>query len=1510
MPSVKNPGFLTPRAGQVPAKTVPSAGLIQPNRDIEPLKAHLQDPSRAHMASAIGIVDAGGFFATDEVEDALQEIGGGSASGRQNGVLSGCTFTTAGTTLTLAAGSKILFKGMLRDVSGESVVVSVGTKYIYFDGTTGVLTANAALIADLTLGFVLVARVVSTGVAITSSIDLRFFVVSLDRKVDYTVRDGGLNQANDEAEACFVTLEAAFFWLNNFAPYVESKRTLIVRGEHTVTDTLTLSQDGVEIRGEGGATITFTSASQNLIHCTATDDVIFRDLTFLCNGSDSNVTAFATSVSTTNFLFERCKFTQTGTLRWYYGIYAVDLVGTQQRMVVRDCYFNVSDAYCAAIYMKDAFECSFENVKVEGNAYWTGSTGISLGSTTGAVESRNRINNLHVDNMAYGVDLYLAGIGTVVSDCYLKNVRYGVFIGAGCDETIVSNCNIELYSTNNAYSCVLVDSNGCIVQDSTFKTAFGTAYPALRVVNGVQLNVAYHTTLSNNTYVDFRCIGSNSQVDGVFALNVRGLNISGSTFLNSSITVAGNATGTSRDVVISDNIFRATTAEAVAYAALRVWGTSGAVISDNRLLLNAVGDTSYGRDGIQVGGGPLIYLAGSFAAGYSMNVTVTGNSISAATNTHIQITGDVRGFTVAENAIDGFLSSDVKIPGYNGISILGSSTLAPSNGTVNGNMVRRCRDGILVEGDSALRIRGLNLTGNSVSECVKASDGLDNFDDKGCKGIGLNYVSDSVVSSNTIRDIGIIKDNSGAADHPTTDAIFGLGIYLRDCARVNVTANTITDIYAFNFGLTLGFYRQIFWQITLAPVYPDSIENNGIFITDNLLTTTPYYTSLMSSVNPGSSGISVVLINTGGYIAPLSNDVVWLSTCVEGNEIHSGDRNPTIGANPWGIYFRAETTSGSIEIQDVSIANNKVSGFTDIGVYVEINPTSGATAGDVDTMRICNNSIKHLDASNSGVGVYLSSSVPLLDLCIDSNDLTADLNYTTPDQGIVLALDNVVGTMNRTSISNNHANVIKDAISVTAIYATLKGFAVNGNTVFVNPTSSGTKAISISGDNADDLSVDRNSVTYTSALAQDDTTAILVTLDSLSATNDNISICGNSVYGVLGVLGGTTGFVGIGFSPNNQVNNGAINDNSISMSSTNPASHTMKHGIVMYLTDTTSAPAILWYLSVCGNKISDANTSSGQATSVVTVGNSPSTATLTIGGQALTPTAGPRTSGSNDYNRTSGSIALIRADIVAAINDPLNGFAAIATASDDTGGVLNLTAVPLGSLGNAVTLVSSDTSLTVGGPTFTGGSGTVPHGALVLHGDTNSTREARIRTLNFSHNKIDGRTGTALTGAVITSSSSGNWTLIGNSSLNFGPATAGLLQGCFTSRIGNVVSPDPNYSLTNSTCMGNISGDAIAASVTGTCDASPGGSTINTLKDTGAGWTVNAYVGYWVTITNGPGVTQSRIILSNTANTLTVSPYWLVIPDSSTYIIKQRRGFQGLGVNVTPFPIVDFNVDI
>ncbi len=110
-----------------------------------------------------------------------------------------------------------------------------------------------------------------------------------------------------------------------------------------------------------------------------------------------------------------------------------------------------------------------------------------------------------------------------------------------------------------------------------------------------------------------------------------------------------------------------------------------------------------------------------------------------------------------------------------------------------------------------------------------------------------------------------------------------------------------------------------------------------------------------------------------------------------------------------------------------------------------------------------------------------------------------------------------------------------------------------------------------------------------------------------------------------------------------------------------------------------------------------------QATATATVTANPSSATLTIGGQALTPAGGPRTPGSDDYNNTLGTVALIRANIVAAINDAANSFAAIATASSGVGGTLNLTAVPAGSLGNAVTLTSSDPTITVSDATLTGG---------------------------------------------------------------------------------------------------------------------------------------------------------------------------------------------------------------
>lgn len=99
-----------------------------------------------------------------------------------------------------------------------------------------------------------------------------------------------------------------------------------------------------------------------------------------------------------------------------------------------------------------------------------------------------------------------------------------------------------------------------------------------------------------------------------------------------------------------------------------------------------------------------------------------------------------------------------------------------------------------------------------------------------------------------------------------------------------------------------------------------------------------------------------------------------------------------------------------------------------------------------------------------------------------------------------------------------------------------------------------------------------------------------------------------------------------------------------------------------------------------------------QATGNFTVVATPSVADLTINGVVLTAIAGARTPGSNNYDGTLGTVALIAADIIAALNDAANDFTDIVVASSGGGGVVTLTAATAfpGAAGNAITLATSD----------------------------------------------------------------------------------------------------------------------------------------------------------------------------------------------------------------------------
>ena len=105
------------------------------------------------------------------------------------------------------------------------------------------------------------------------------------------------------------------------------------------------------------------------------------------------------------------------------------------------------------------------------------------------------------------------------------------------------------------------------------------------------------------------------------------------------------------------------------------------------------------------------------------------------------------------------------------------------------------------------------------------------------------------------------------------------------------------------------------------------------------------------------------------------------------------------------------------------------------------------------------------------------------------------------------------------------------------------------------------------------------------------------------------------------------------------------------------------------------------------------------STGIITVALTPVPAgeTLTYAGLTLTSVAGARTSGSNDFDGSLGTTALIAADILAAIADAANSWATVVTSSI-SGSIVALTTIAQG-YNTVDPLVSSDASMTTTGMT-------------------------------------------------------------------------------------------------------------------------------------------------------------------------------------------------------------------
>ncbi len=87
--------------------------------------------------------------------------------------------------------------------------------------------------------------------------------------------------------------------------------------------------------------------------------------------------------------------------------------------------------------------------------------------------------------------------------------------------------------------------------------------------------------------------------------------------------------------------------------------------------------------------------------------------------------------------------------------------------------------------------------------------------------------------------------------------------------------------------------------------------------------------------------------------------------------------------------------------------------------------------------------------------------------------------------------------------------------------------------------------------------------------------------------------------------------------------------------------------------------------------------------------------TVVLGGISLTSVAGPRTPGSDDFDGSLGTPALIAANMVAAINDPTNSFSAFVVAQLDPTVVGRVQLRPVPASHTGLTVSSASPSLTV-----------------------------------------------------------------------------------------------------------------------------------------------------------------------------------------------------------------------
>lgn len=535
MPRNTDPSTLRRGGGLSAARSVEATSFVHPTQGLDGLIAHVTDPSRAHEAGAINLVDAGGYYASDDVEGALQEIASAGAYVGQSGVYQGCTFTATGLTATIDASSIVVVEGTGRDLSGESVVLPNNTVSWIYVTPAGVLSVLAGSSAPSMSSpeNVLLWKVTTVAGAVTARVDVRWFVRNVHRKLPLLVRSEGAS-ADATSEAAFATLEGAVEYLSQFGASGMRSTTIIVRGDITVEEPIVIPVDGLTIRGEGDATISTGQILTPMFDVSGRARFTLRDLAFSCENAGSTLAEASSAVS--DILIERCRIL-SGAEDWVSAVLFSG--GAQSRVVVRD---TVVESVEYGISLSEPSESTVEGSSFTSVDPISSLVGVQFGPLSGSygTAARNLVHECAVSGYITGI-VVSCDLPTV-SECLVTGATVSVQFGTAATRVSMSKCDLELDSSTGLTGIIVYGDHAritdCRITNARSSGSYGLSTPeGIRVVaavedviiNGCQISGFYNSANPRGRCISFTGNATDCVVsDCVLSVSDIGISFDGS----------------------------------------------------------------------------------------------------------------------------------------------------------------------------------------------------------------------------------------------------------------------------------------------------------------------------------------------------------------------------------------------------------------------------------------------------------------------------------------------------------------------------------------------------------------------------------------------------------------------------------------------------------------------------------------------------------------------------------------------------------------------------------------------------------------------------------------------------------------------------------------------------------------------------------------------------------------------------------------------------------------------